>query len=149
MLAFLSRSGLQPTVTALRCGQGPVRPAGAASAAYQGNAVEISALNGTPVAGHQGAGTITDLAIRTLLTLPAEFAPKAILSLMRYPGAPTTHSSPSYWNRIRLESRARAAAPVALAPSAAGATAHAAKAAKTQTVPLIGTARSAPTSGNS
>ena len=88
VLAFLSRSGLKPTVSALRCGQGPVTSTGAASAAYRGDAVEISAINGVPVAGHQGTATITDLAIRTLLTLPGEFQPSSILSLMRYPGAP-------------------------------------------------------------
>jgi len=138
VLAFLSRSGLQPTVTALRCGQGPVTPSGAVSAAYQGNALEISAVNGTPVAGHQGAGTVTDLAIRTLLTLPSEFLPKSILSLMRYPGASSTHSSPAYWNRIRLEF-APAVAHVAVTPSAAGAAAHSAHSSKLAAVPLIGT----------
>ncbi len=139
VLAFLSRTGLKPTVTALHCGQSPVGPAGAASAAYQGNAVEISAINGTPISGHQGAGTITDLAIRTLLTLPSEFLPNKILSLMRYPGAPSTSSSRSYWNRLRLEFRPAAAVPVASSPSAAGA-AHSAHTGKVASVPLINVA---------
>jgi soluble lytic murein transglycosylase-like protein len=137
VLAFLSRSGLKPTVTGLHCGQSPVTSSGAVSAAYQGDAAEISAINGTALAGHQGAGTITDHTIRTLLTLPAEFLPGTILSLMRYPGAPSTHADSSYWNRIRLEFRP-AAASVALAPAAAGAGAHA-RASRLAAVPLFNT----------
>jgi membrane-bound lytic murein transglycosylase B len=139
VLAFLSRSGLKPTVTALHCGQSAVTASGAVSAAYEGNAVEISAINGTAIAGHQGTGTITDLAIRTLLTLPPEFLPNTILSLMRYPGAPATHSSAAYWNRMRLAFRP-AAAPVALAPSAAGAAGHSARRGKAAAVPVLSTA---------
>jgi len=138
VLAFLSRSGLKPTVSAVRCGQGAVSAAGAPSAAYQGDAVEISAINGTTIAGHQGTGTITDLAIRTLLTLPGEFLPNSILSLMRYPGAPSTHSASSYWNRIGLEFNP-AAAPVALAPSAAGAAAHSSRHGRVAAVPIVST----------
>ncbi len=133
VLAFLARSGLSPTVTALRCGQSPVTSAGAASASYRGDAVEVSALNGTAVAGHQGAGTLTDLAIRTLLTLPGEYAPSSITSLMRYPGAPTTHAVAAYWNRLRIEF-----APPTLVPSTLGAASHhGAHAAKLQGVPLL------------
>jgi len=138
VLAFLSRSGLKPTVTALRCGQSPLATSGEASAAYQGESVEISAINGTAIAGHQGTATVTDLAIRTLLTLPAEFLPSSIFSLMRYPGAPSTHSSPAYWNRIALEFPAPAAAPVAISPSAAGSAAHAARARKLAAAAVLG-----------
>jgi hypothetical protein len=100
MLAFLSRSGLKPTVGALRCPQG--RSAGFLSAQTAANAVDISAINGTAIAGHQGGGTITDLTIRTLLTLPGEFVPHAITSLMRYPSSPNTHAVPAFSNHIRL-----------------------------------------------
>ena len=102
-LAFLSRSGLAPTVTALRCGQSPMTATGAPSAAFAGDSVEISAINGTEIAGHQGAGSGPDVAIRTLLTLPGAFLPHAFFSLMRYPGVPSTHASPADWNVLRLE----------------------------------------------
>jgi hypothetical protein len=128
-LEFLSRSGLRPTVTALRCGQSPVTPSGAASAAYEGNAVEISAINGIPIAGHQGAGSISDLTIRTLLALPSEYLPRKILSLMRYPSQPTTHASSAYASHIAIEFAAPKP-PVALSPSLAGAAAHSGHAAK-------------------
>jgi hypothetical protein len=120
-LAFLSRSGLKPTVGALRCTQG--RAAALPSPQTAANAVDISAINGTAIAGHQGAGTITDLTIRTLLTLPGEFVPLAITSLMRYPSAPNTHAVPTYWNHIRLAYQP-AGSSVTLTPAAAARTAR-------------------------
>ena len=136
VLAFLSRSGLRPTVSALRCGQSPVGAGGAPSAAYSGDAVQITAINGTPVAGHQGASSITDLTIRTLMTLPAEFLPARIVSLMRYPGAPSTHADSAYWNRIGLEFHAASAA---IATSAATGAPHATKPGRLASVPVLST----------
>ena len=102
VIAFLARSGLEPTVSALRCSQTQYTASGALSPAYEGDALTISAINGVPIAHHQGAGTITDLTIRTLLTLPREFVPHEILSLMRYPEAPSTRAGADYWNQLQL-----------------------------------------------
>ncbi|MGH2854335.1 MAG: M23 family metallopeptidase, partial [Solirubrobacteraceae bacterium] len=114
VLTFLSRSGLQPTVAALRCPRGGGTPSGlsiptgadaaAARAAHdRGTAVDITAINGVPVAGHQGRGTIADAAIRTLLTLRGRFAPHRIVSLMKYPEASTTQATPSAWDHIGID----------------------------------------------
>jgi hypothetical protein len=92
LLLFLSRNDLKPAVSAIRCGSPTSVEANANSALEQGEGVDISKVNGVPIAEHQGAGTITDLAIRTLLTLQGRFAPHTIVSLMRYPGAPTTQA---------------------------------------------------------
>src|SRR5271154_3749173 len=135
VLAFLSRSGLEPTVSALRCGEGQFAASGALSAAYRGDAVDISAINGTPVAAHQGPGTITDLAIRTLLTLPSKFVPYEIVSLMRYPGAPNTHSESAFWNRIHLDFRPAPAAK----PAVVATVAHSAHGGRTAPSPLVTT----------
>ena len=48
----------------------PVRAERGAVRRLPGGELEISAINGTPIAGHQGPETITDLTIRALLTLP-------------------------------------------------------------------------------
>jgi hypothetical protein len=136
VLAFLSRSGLKPTVSALRCGQSQYTASGTLSAQYAGDALDISAINGIAIAGHQGAGTITDLTVRTLLTLPGEFVPQQITSLMRYPGAPNTHAGSGYWNRIHLAFDPAGAA-VALTPSAAAAVAHSARSGHTAPLPLV------------
>jgi membrane-bound lytic murein transglycosylase B len=100
LVAFLSRSGLKPTVGTLPCG--PYAAAGYVSAGHTGNAIAIVAINGVPIAGHQGAGTITDTTIRTLLTVQGEFVPARIVSLMHYPGAPTTLARADHGNYIEV-----------------------------------------------
>jgi len=135
VLAFLSRSGLKPTVSALRCGQNQYTESGSQSVAFKGDAVEISAINGTPIAHHQGSGTITDLTIRTLLTLPASFVPHEILSLMQYPEAPSTHAQATHWNDIEVVFHPAAAAP----KPASAKVAHSARRGRTAPSPLVTT----------
>ena len=118
VLVFLSRSGLKPAVSALRCGHSEYTTSGYVSEHYSGNAVDISALDGIPIAGHQGPGTVTDTTIRTLLTLQGEYAPHQIISLMQYPGAANTLAMPDHWDHIHVGFRPVAGA---LAPGAAAA----------------------------
>jgi Transglycosylase SLT domain len=99
-LAFLSRSGLKPTVGTLRCGA--YDATGYVSPGHVGDAVAIVAINGIPIAGHQGAGSITDTTIRTLLTLQGNFAPAHIVSLMRYPGASSTRARADHGDYIEI-----------------------------------------------
>ncbi len=138
VLEFLSRSGLEPTVGALRCTERQYSSSSALAATYSGEEVEISAINGTPIAGHQGPETITDLTIRALLTLPAGFVPHAIDSLMRYPGSPNTHASAAYRSRIRLVFSPPAPTP-ALNPAAAATQAHSARSGRTAPAPVVTT----------
>lgn len=103
-LVFLSRSGLKPTVGSVSCeravkGGFSVPGSGVRSTS---NAVQIVRVNGIAVAGHQGAGSIADLTIRTLLTLQGRFAPSEIDSLMRYPGSPSTVASAAHADSIRV-----------------------------------------------
>jgi len=132
VLAFLSRSGLEPTVGALRCIQQYK------TTSLNSDEVDISAINGTPIAGHQGPETITDLTIRTLLTLPTGFVPHEIVSLMRFPGAHTTHANPVAWNRIHLGFRPPART-AALDRAATSTAAHSAKAGRTAPAPVVTT----------
>jgi hypothetical protein len=134
-LLFLSRSGMKPTVSALRCGQSKYTPTGAISPYYQGQALNISAINGIPVAGHQGAGSVTDIAIRTLLTLQGQFSPHRIVSLMRYPGAHNTLARADHGDYIQLEFLP-ASALIAANPALA-AVAHSAAHSKTAPAPLL------------
>jgi hypothetical protein len=128
VLAFLSRSGLEPTASVLRCAHGGAAVSGVRAA----DTVDVSRINGVRLLGHQGAGTITDLTIRTLLTLPTGFVPHSILSLMRYPNAPSTHARAAFAARIRL---AFAPAPVVVPARGAGA-AHSAGAGRQAPSPL-------------
>ena len=102
LLAFLSRSGLKPTVSELRCGHRQSAASAVPSQYYSGDAVDISAIDGIPIAGHQGPATVTSVAIRTLLTLRGEFVPRQIISLMRFPGASNTLAMPEHWNHIHV-----------------------------------------------
>ncbi len=136
VLEFLSRIGLKPTVSALRCGHSEMTVSGFVSEHYTGDAVDISAINGIPIAGHQGAGSITDLTIRALLTLQGEFVPHQIISLMQYPGAPNTLAMPEHWNHIHIGFRP-VAGDVALSPAAAAKAAHSASRGKTAPVPVV------------
>jgi soluble lytic murein transglycosylase-like protein len=102
VLAFLSRSGLKPTVSALRCGHSEYAASGFVSEHYAGDAVDISAIDGIPIAGHQGPGTVTDTTIRTLLALQGEFVPHQIISLMQYPGRSNTLALPEHWDHIHV-----------------------------------------------
>jgi hypothetical protein len=102
VLEFLSRSGLKPTVSALRCGHSQLTTSGNVSEHYYGDAVDISAINGVPIAGHQGPGSIADVTIRALLTLQGRFVPHQIISLMKYPEAPNTLALPEHWNHIHV-----------------------------------------------
>jgi Transglycosylase SLT domain len=124
VLAFLSRSGLSPTVSALRCGHSEYTVSGYVSEHYTGDALDISAINGTPILGHQGPGTITDLTIRALLTLQGPFAPHQIISLMRYPEAANTLAMPDHYNHIHVGFRPVGVSP-SLGPGAAAAASRA------------------------
>jgi hypothetical protein len=136
VLAYLSRINLKPTVSALECGHSEMTVSGFVSEHYTGDAVDISAINDIPIAGHQGAGTITDLTIRTLLTLQGEFVPHQIISLMKYPGAPNTLAMPEHWNHIHIGFHP-AAGEVPQAPGASADAAHSARAAKSAPAAVI------------
>jgi hypothetical protein len=87
-LEFLSVSGLHPSVSSLKCGHSFLSKSGNVSEHSSGNAVDISAVNGTPILGNQGPGTITETTIRKLLTLQGSMQPHQIISLMDM-GGPT------------------------------------------------------------
>jgi hypothetical protein len=87
-LEFLAASGLRPTVTSLKCGHGHFTKNGNVSHHSSGNAVDISAINGTPILGHQGKGEITEVTVRKLLTLQGAMQPAQIISLLEM-GGPT------------------------------------------------------------
>ena len=89
-LEFLAASGLEPTVTSLHCGHSYFTTSGNVSAHSAGSAVDIAKINGIPIAGHQGEGSITDITIRRLLTLQGTVKPHQIISLMRYGGNANT-----------------------------------------------------------
>jgi hypothetical protein len=109
----------------------------AAAEHRSGAAVDISAINGIPIAGHQGNGSITDATIRALLTLKGRFAPQQIVSLMYYPGTANTLASASRWNGIHISFRPIAATAASASSSAFTHKAHSAGPGRTAPSPLV------------
>jgi hypothetical protein len=101
-LAFLSASGLKPTVTALECGHSLYTTSGNISAHSSGNAVDIARINGIPIVGNQGAGSITDIAVRRLLTLQGTLKPAQIITLMTYEGTDNTLAMADHADHIHV-----------------------------------------------
>jgi Transglycosylase SLT domain len=101
-LEFLEVAGLKPTVAALKCGHSERATEGNVSEHSTGDAVDISQINGTPILGHQGPGSITDTTIRKLLTLQGSMKPHQIISLMSYPGIDTTLAMADHSNHIHV-----------------------------------------------
>jgi transglycosylase-like protein with SLT domain len=89
-LLYLTSSGLKPTVSSLKCGHSYFTKAGGVSMHSSGNAVDIAAVNGIPIIGHQGKGSIAEIAIRRLLTLQGNLRPAQIISLMKFEGQDNT-----------------------------------------------------------
>jgi murein DD-endopeptidase MepM/ murein hydrolase activator NlpD len=101
-LEFLAASGLRPTVTSLRCGHSYLTASGNVSHHSSGNAVDVAKINGIPVLGHQGPGSITDVAVRRLLTLQGTMKPAQIITLMTYPGTDNTLALPDHADHIHV-----------------------------------------------
>jgi murein DD-endopeptidase MepM/ murein hydrolase activator NlpD len=101
-LEFLTASGLKPTVSALKCGHSLYTTSGNISEHSSGDAVDIAAINGIPIVGHQGPGSITDITIRRLLTLQGTMKPHQIISLMTFDGADNTLALPDHYDHIHV-----------------------------------------------
>jgi hypothetical protein len=101
-LEFLAASGLNPTVTSLHCGHGYYTAGGNVSEHSSGSAVDIAKINGIPILGHQGAGSIADITIRRLLTLQGTAKPHQIISLMAYGGADNTLALADHADHIHV-----------------------------------------------
>ena len=105
-LEFLAASGFSPTVSALECGHSLMTASGNVSEHSTGSAVDIAAINGIPIAGHQGAGSITDTVVRRLLTLQGSMKPHQIITLMQFPGTDNTFAMADHADHIHIGWRA-------------------------------------------
>ncbi len=106
-LEYLAVSGVEPTVAAAGCAQSHAlrRSApGAANAvgAAAGETLDLSAIDGTPIAGHARPGSVADLAVRRLLRLQGTMKPAQIVSADSYPGSDNTETLPGYRGLIHV-----------------------------------------------
>jgi hypothetical protein len=102
-LEFLAGSGLKPYASTLKCGHSYyVAGGGMVSEHTYGDAVDIAMVNGIPMAGHQGPGSITDITVRRLLTLQGTMQPNQIITLMNYPGVSYAWAQGDHADHIHL-----------------------------------------------
>lgn len=88
MIEYLAQANGSVSVSCLITGHSLYvagRP-GVVSAHIYGRAVDISAVGGVPILGHQGPGSVTEKTIRQILALPASVEPLQVISLMTLGG---------------------------------------------------------------
>jgi hypothetical protein len=83
-LEYLAESGFRPTVSCLKSGHSEMTSSGNVSEHWSGNAVDISAVNGIPILGHQDPGGIADQVVHRLMLLQGTMQPHQIISLLDY-----------------------------------------------------------------
>jgi hypothetical protein len=112
-LEFLSVSGLRPTVSAASCARaaGPVG-AGNAVGSPAADTLDISAIDGTSIEGHEGPGSIADIAVHRLLRLQGTMKPEEIASGLSYPGTDNTVTLPTHRGEIQVSFEALAGGPL-------------------------------------
>jgi hypothetical protein len=82
MIAYLRESFGSVTVSCLLSGHRLYARPGVVSAHIYGRAVDISAVGGVPIQGHQQPGGITERTVREILFAPAEVMPRQVISLL-------------------------------------------------------------------
>ncbi|PZR67750.1 MAG: hypothetical protein DLM63_05535 [Solirubrobacterales bacterium] len=124
-LEYLSLSGLRPALASSCVSQAPsslaanpaavtpTKPSSSPTAVTNtvlalsdptpaADTFDLTAINGIPILGHQGPGSVTDLTIRRLLALQGAIKPHMITSLMRFRNSDNTTALPAYANRIHI-----------------------------------------------
>jgi Transglycosylase SLT domain len=100
VMEYLVAKGYRLTITSLKCGHSYLTASGNVSAHSYGSAVDIAAVNGIPITGHQGPGSITEAVIKDLLLLQGSMRPAQIISLMDL--GPPTFILPDHYNHIHV-----------------------------------------------
>ncbi len=101
VLEYLVSKGFELSVSALECGHSYLTTSGNVSEHSTGDAVDIPTINGVPVTGHQGPGTLTDELIRTVLQLQGTMHPHQVISLEDLPGE-TSFALPDHYNHVHI-----------------------------------------------
>jgi hypothetical protein len=86
-LRYLAEAFGQVTVSSLQSGHRLYSRPGVVSAHVYGLAVDVAALGGVPIVGHQTPGSITEQAVRAVLLLPAGLQARQVISLIGLGGA--------------------------------------------------------------
>jgi murein DD-endopeptidase MepM/ murein hydrolase activator NlpD len=86
-LAYLSEQSFRLTISSMLCGRrGSITTSGHISNHSYGNAADIALINGVPVLGHQGPGSVTEDLLRAVLRLQGTLVPDELISLQQLGG---------------------------------------------------------------
>ena len=101
LLEYLTVKGYDLGVTSLQCGHGLLTTSGNVSEHTTGTAVDIPVINGNPVTGNQGPGSVTDDLIQTVLQLQGTMHPHQVISLEDLPG-PTSFAMADHYDHVHV-----------------------------------------------
>ncbi len=101
VLEYLVSKGYKLTITSLKCGHSILSSSGYVSEHSTGDAVDIAVIDGVPVTGHQGPGTLTDQLIRDVLQLQGTMHPHQVISLEDLPGE-TSFALPDHYDHVHI-----------------------------------------------
>jgi hypothetical protein len=101
VLEYLRSKGFELTISSLECGHGLLTTSGNVSEHTTGDAVDISVIDGLPVTGHQGPGTLTDELIRDVLQLQGTMHPHQVISLEDLPGE-TSFALADHYDHVHI-----------------------------------------------
>jgi hypothetical protein len=101
VLEYLVSKGFTLTITALECGHSYLTTSGNVSEHSTGDAVDIAVIDGVPVTGHQGPGTLTDELIKDVLQLQGTMHPHQVISLEDLPGE-TSFALPDHYDHVHI-----------------------------------------------
>jgi hypothetical protein len=101
VLEYLVAKGFNLTITALKCGHSTTTTSGNVSEHSTGDAVDIATIDGVPVTGHQGPGTLTDTLVKDVLELQGTMHPHQVISLEDLPGT-TSFALPDHYDHVHI-----------------------------------------------
>jgi murein DD-endopeptidase MepM/ murein hydrolase activator NlpD len=101
LLEYLVSKGFKMTITSLKCGHSIMSSSGFVSEHSTGDAVDIAVIDGVPVTGHQGPGTLADQLIKDVLALQGTMHPHQVISLENLPG-PTSFAMADHYDHVHV-----------------------------------------------
>jgi Transglycosylase SLT domain len=101
VLEYLRSKGFTLRISALECGHSYLTTSGNVSEHSTGDAVDIAEIDGVPVTGHQGPGTLTDQLIKDVLQLQGTMHPHQVISLEDLPGE-TSFALPDHYDHVHI-----------------------------------------------
>ena len=101
VLEYLRSKGFTMRITALECGHSYLTDNGSVSEHSTGDAVDIAEINGVPVTGHQGPGTLVHELIEDVLELQGPMQPHQVISLEDFPGE-VSFAEASHYDHVHI-----------------------------------------------